>query len=57
MISEQMIFLLADLDGTASVLRNQYFIAFLDAHGYSLSLLVEATWSDRENLRFVEFFD
>jgi hypothetical protein len=55
MVPEQMELLLSDLDGAAAILRNQDLVAFLHAHGHSLSILVKPAGADSQDFGLVEF--
>lgn len=57
MVPEKAQLLLANLDGASAELRDQDLVAGLYAGGNALSILVEGTGADGEDLCFVELLD
>ena len=56
-VPEQAQLVLANLDGASAELRDQDLVAGLYAGGNALSILVEGTGADGEDLCFVELLD
>lgn len=56
-ISEKVVFLLANLDGASTVLRDEDFVTSLDAHEDALAILVKGAGSDGQDVGLVEFLD
>ena len=57
MVPEKAQLLLAHLDGASAELRDQDLVAWLYAGGNALSILIEGTGADGEDLSFVELLD
>jgi len=57
MIPKQVVLILSNFHGAATVLRDQNLVAFRHAHGYSLSILVESAGSHGQNLCLVQLLD
>jgi hypothetical protein len=52
-----MILVLADLNRTTTILRNQHLVTLFHTHGYSLSILVESTGTNSQDFCLVELLD
>lgn len=56
-VTEQVVLLLARLDGRATKLGNQHSVADSNAHGDALAITVQATGSNGKDLGLVELLD
>lgn len=57
MVPEQAVLVLAHLDRATTELRNENLVAALDAHGYSLAILVHQTRANCQHLCLVKLLD